>query len=194
MIILASTSATRQAILRNAGVPFSVEAPSVDERQLVKEHSHWSPYETATGLACAKALDISRRHLEAIVIGADQVLACDDITFHKPINIDECRKQLLSLRGRSHALISAVACARHGELLWQTKETATLRVRQFSNAFLDSYLQTNGPRAMASVGGYQIEAAGIQLFDQIDGDHFTILGLPLLPLLGHLRASGELAT
>jgi septum formation protein len=194
MIILASTSAARQAILRNAGVPFTIEAPSVDERRLAREHPHWSPTETAAELALAKALEVSYRRPEALVIGADQVLACDDIAFHKPGGIDECRSQLLSLRGRSHTLISAVVCARHGKLQWQTNEAATLHMRQFSDAFLDTYLRANSQRAMASVGGYQIEAMGIQLFDHIDGDHFCILGLPLLPLLHHLRACGELTS
>ena len=192
MIILASTSATRRSILGNAGVPFTSETPRVDERKLSMAHVDWTPAETALGLAQAKAMEVSHRNLKATVIGADQVLACNGTIYNKPVDMDDCRNQLLKLRGQCHTLISAVAGARRGELLWQDVQIATLRMRHFSDEFLEAYLKEQADRVTASVGGYQIEQAGIQLFDTIDGDHFTILGLPLLPLLNRLRDAGEL--
>ena len=190
MIILASTSPTRQAILRSAGLAFTAEAPSVDERQLAARNHQWSPAELAENLACAKAMDVSSRNPAATTIGADQVLACEGVTYNKPRDLEDCRRQLLSLRGRSHRLFSAVACARDHRLQWQTTEIATLHMRNFSESFLDTYLRTYAQYASGSVGGYQIESAGIQLFDDIEGGHFTILGLPLLPLLDYLRNAG----
>lgn len=192
MIVLASGSATRQAILGNAGVPFTIELPRVDERQVAAAHPQWTAAETAMGLAQAKAIDVSLRHPQAVVIGADQVLACDGAVYYKPADIADCRRQLLALRGRSHMLISAVASARGGTLQWQHSQTATLRMRAFQETYLETYLERQAQHIMGAVGGYQIETEGIQLFDAIAGDHFTILGLPLMPLLHHLRAVGEL--
>lgn len=194
MIILASTSPTRQAMLRNAGVPFVSESPSVDERALADRHPEWQPADVALQLAKAKAEEVSQRNPHSLVIGADQVLAFQDRTFSKPHNEQECRQQLMTLRGNMHSLISAVTTARDGQALWSHSDEAKLTMRQFSEMFLDSYLASIGADCTSSVGGYKIEGLGSQLFSKVYGDHFTILGLPLLPLLQHLRETGELAS
>ena len=192
MIILASTSPTRQNLLSNAGLHFTATAPAVDERSLVSAHPHWSPYETALKLAEAKALDVSLRYPEAWVIGADQVLALGGKSYPKPSGREECRQHLLELRGKTHSLISSVVCARGGKVDWSCTSDAKLTMRGFSEGFLDRYLDSIGADCTSSVGGYKIEGPGLQLFEAIDGDHFTILGLPLIPLLDHLRKAGEI--
>lgn len=194
MIILASTSPTRRALLDNAGLPYSAVSPQVDERGLVAQHPHWSPEETAIRLAEAKALDVSIRFPDAIVIGTDQVLSLGSKAYSKPANLEECRQHLFELRGKTHALISTVVCARGGEAVWSYTSQALLTMREFSQAFLEDYLETVGADCMTSVGGYKIEGCGLQLFERIEGDHFTILGLPLLPLLSYLRTAGEILT
>jgi len=194
MVILASTTSTRQAMLRNAGVNFIPDAPRVDERALADHHPAWTPQDMAIGLAEAKAVEVSLRHVTSIVIGADQVLALGPVTFSKPRSVDDCRRQLTQLRGKNHHLISGVACARGGSVIWRHSESAELTMRAFSDDFLNSYLGTVGHDCTSSVGGYKIEGRGLQLFSSIRGDHFTILGLPLLPLLSFLRDIGEIAT
>lgn len=192
MIILASTSATRQSMLRNAGLSFAAEGPHVDEAALVAANPRWSPRETAMQLATAKAMDVSHRHRGAFVIGADQVLALGNRIYGKPRDRAQCRDQLRALRGQRHALMSAVAMARDGKIEWSHNAEATLTMRDFSDAFLESYLDLIGEDCKTSVGGYKIEGPGVQLFDSVAGDHFTILGLPLVPLLEELRRLGEL--
>jgi septum formation protein len=192
MIILASTSPTRQALLRNAGITFRSIAPEVDERTLAARHPGLSPAGTAQMLAEAKAIDVSRRFADATVIGADQVLALGSKVYAKPSGRDECRQHLRELRGRTHQLISAVVCARGGRAEWSHIAEALLTVRSFSDSFLESYLDTVGEDCTSSVGGYKIEGLGIQLFEEVTGDHTTILGLPLIRLLDHLRRAGEL--
>jgi septum formation protein len=192
MIILASTSPTRQTILANAGVTFATASPQVDERALVAQNPQWQPENIAEKLAEAKALDVSRRQPHVLVIGADQVLAMGSQIYSKPKDLDDCRRQLLELRGASHRLISSVTCARDGKRVWSFTGTTELAMRDFSDAFLDTYLAANGENCMKSVGGYQIEGLGLQLFASINGDYFTILGLPLLPLLDYLRSVSEL--
>ena len=192
MIILASTSPTRRVLLDNAGLAYSAVSPTVDERELVARHPHWSPDETANELAAAKAIDVSVRFLDAFVLGADQVLALGPTVYAKPGSVDECRKHLQELRGKTHALISAVVCARGGSVHWSHRSQALLTMREFSDDFLKRYLERVGADCMTSVGGYKIEGAGLQLFERIEGDHFTILGLPLLPLLSYLRTAGEI--
>lgn len=192
MIILASTSATRQALLRNAGISFTAIAPDVDERGLVARHPDWSPSDIALKLAEAKAREVSARYPQAIVIGADQVLALGEKTFSKPASRESCRQQLVELRGNAHHLISGVVCARDGRPEWSHTSTAQLVMRMFSESFLESYLDAVGDDCTTSVGGYKVEGLGLQLFEEIRGDHFTILGLPLLQLLEHLRDAGEL--
>ena len=192
MIILASTSLTRQTILTNADLSFTAVAPGVDEGDLVIRNPSWSPQEVALKLAEAKAVDVSRRYPDALVIGADQVLALGNRIYAKPATPQQCRQHLLELRGRTHVLISSVVCARSGETQWSQTAEASLAMRQFSDEFLEQYLAKVGMDCMSSVGGYKIEGLGLQLFEKVEGDHFTILGLPLLPLLSYLRSTGEI--
>ena len=191
MLVLASTSATRQAMLRYAGLGFTATAPEVDEGALVAANPRWMPRETALRLAEAKAIDVSRRHPGAHVIGADQVLALGNKIYGKPRDRAHCRTQLQELRGQRHVLISAVVLATDKSTTWTYTDEAQLIVRDFSDEFLDAYLDTIGDDCTTSVGGYKIEGRGIQLFQSISGDHFTILGLPLVPLLVRLRETGE---
>ncbi len=194
MIVLASTSSTRQSMLRNAGIAFSSAAPGVDERALVDANPNWPPRETALQLAAAKAKDVSLRHTGAWVIGADQVLAFGSKILGKPHDRQRCRDQLRELRGKAHVLISAVVLARDGKALWEHADEAQLTMRNFSEEFLETYLDAIGDDCTTSVGGYKIEGHGVQLFSSVAGDHFTILGLPLVPLLARLRESGEIAS
>lgn len=194
MIVLASTSPTRQSMLRSAGLDFSAAAPQVDEAALVARNPHWRASETALKLAEAKALDVSRRHDGSFVIGADQVLALDDRIYGKPRDRAHCQQQLTELRGRRHSLISAVVLARNGDIVWTHADEALLTMRNYSDDFLQSYLDRIGTDCTSSVGGYKIEGPGIQLFEMIEGDHFTILGLPLVPLLNRLRHEGEIGS
>lgn len=192
MIILASTSQTRQTLLKGAGVTFTTDSPLVDERQLVAQNPQWAPADVSLKLAEAKARDVSRRNPDALVIGADQVLALGERVYSKPRDLQDCRNQLLELRGQPHRLISSVVCARAGDISWALTETAKLTMREFSDEFLTAYIAGNGANCMKSVGGYQIEGLGLQLFSAITGDYFTILGMPLLPLLEYLRSESEL--
>lgn len=192
MIVLASTSPTRQAMLRHAGLAFAAISPDVDERELVARHPDWTPEHTALKLAEAKAVDVSTRYPAAVVIGADQVLALGSKSYAKPSSIEECRQHLLELRGKSHQLISSVACAQGGIVQWSHTAEALLTMRLFSDGFLTQYLEEMGNDCMSTVGGYKVEGLGLQLFEEITGDHFTILGLPLIPLLNQLRSMGEI--
>jgi septum formation protein len=192
VIVLASTSPTRQAMLRSAGLDFTAHAPKVDERALVAAHPEWLPADIALRLAEAKAEDVSSRHRNAAVIGADQVLALGAATYSKPRDTADCRRQLKELRGKTHLLISAVVCARDGKAAWSHVAEARLTMRDFSDDFLEQYLAGIGSDCTSSVGGYKIEGAGLQLFEKVEGDHFTILGLPLLALMAHLRSTGDL--
>lgn len=190
-LVLASGSRTRQHLLTAAGVAFRVVTSGVDEA-VVRETletgaSGVEPADVAEILARAKAEDVSARHPDAVVIGADQVLSCGDEIFSKAVTIDEARDTLLRLRGRTHQLHSAVAIAEAGQTTWTTLDTAHLTMRNFSMACLGGYLAQAGDSALDSVGSYKLESAGIQLFERIEGDYFTILGLPLLPLLAELR-------
>lgn len=193
-LILASGSATRQRLLRDAGVSFSVETANVDETAVVESlvAERASARDTADLLAELKAVKVSGRHPGTFVIGADQVLSVGHDFFQKPANLDAAREQLRALRGRTHTLSSAVCVARDGLVVWRDVREAQLTMRAFSDAFLDAYLAQAGAGILGSVGGYQVEELGIQLFSRIDGDHFTIQGLPLIPLLDFLRTHGIL--
>lgn len=190
-LILASGSATRRALLEAAGIDIEVQSADVDEaairESLLAADVTVSHESIAQALADAKAKAVSAQHPDALVIGADQVLSFEGRLFEKPKLIDEARTQLLALRGKTHALHSATALAQRGEVIWRDVESAFLTLRNFSEAALDRYLARAGDVVLTSVGAYQIEGPAVQLFEGIDGDHSTILGLPLLPLLKELR-------
>jgi nucleoside triphosphate pyrophosphatase len=189
-IILASASEARQRLLAVAGVVARAIPSGIDEEELKarKSELHGGSEELAVHLAEAKALAVSAIHGEDIVLGADQILLLEDVFFDKPRSIADARAQLLKLRGRTHRLVTAIAAARRGRVLWCHCDSAKLSMRDFSEAFLEDYLATMGDELLSTVGAYKIEGPGIQLFDNIEGDFFTILGLPLLPLLSFLRS------
>lgn len=197
-LILASGSATRRKMLEAAGVEFRVVTPDVDEEAARRDLFDRNPDATSTHvarlLAAEKANAVSRLHPAALVIGADQVLEAGREVFTKSPDMDAARAVIKSLSGRTHRLLSAVALAHGGGTVWQHLEVASLAMRDLSDEFLDDYLARSGPRILASVGAYELEGRGIQLFDRIDGDFFTILGLPLLALLSELRTRGAIAT
>jgi len=192
-LILASQSASRQMLLRNAGIPFEAIPAAVDERAIQEKSSLEAPQEIAALLAHEKALEVARRKPGRLVIGADQTLALGPRLFNKPAGRNQAALQLRALAGQTHALYSAVAVARDGEVLFADVAVARLAMRALSDADISAYLDAAGARVTTSVGAYQLEGLGIHLFERIDGDHFTILGLPLLPLLGFLRRQGLLA-
>ena len=193
-IILASGSVYRRDILRNAGVDFTVEASTLDERALEAplQQSGSAPEDVALVLAEAKAVDVSSRHPGFLIIGGDQTLSLGDTVFHKPVDKEGARRTLLALSGQTHRLNSAVVLVRDGEVLWRHVGIAELTMRDLDPGFIGRYLASVKERAFGSVGAYQIEAEGIQLMERIDGDIFTIIGLPLLPLLAELRNLGEI--
>lgn len=191
-LILASGSAARRRILENAGVSFAVETAEVDEAAIIEslESEKARGRDVADLLAEMKALRVSGRHPGAFVIGADQVLSLGPELFQKPGNTVAARAQLRRLRGQTHELSSAVCVARDGAVVWRVVQEARLTMRDFSDAFLETYLGEAGEDILGSVGAYHVEGLGIQLFSRIDGDAFTIQGLPLLPLLDFLRTHG----
>lgn len=196
-VVLASGSRTRRQLLMAAGVDFTVVPSAIDEAAVTDAfHSGRSgidPRQLAETLARAKAEDVSKSRPDCLVIGADQVLAINGTVMTKPIDLAAARETLLALRGRPHVLYSAVAIATGGAVTWSTVDSARLRVRQFSERFLADYLARGGLGLCESVGAYQLEGLGAQLLDGIEGDYFTILGLPLLPLLEELRQRGAIA-
>lgn len=192
-ITLASTSSARQAILRNAGVAFEAVRSGVDEDAakagLLAEGA--SPREVADALAELKAFKVSTKR-PGLVIGSDQTLDLDGQLFDKVDTVEAARERLLQLRGKVHKLHSAVVVARDGRPIWRVVETTKLSVRQFSDAWLDGYLERNAPDVLSSVGCYFLEGEGVQMFDRIDGDYFAILGLPIVGLFDFLRLHGAL--
>lgn len=188
-LLLASTSSTRRALLEGAGLPVETEAPGVDERavETAALAEGAGPAEVARRLACAKALAVSRRRPDRIVVGADQTLDCEGELFHKPADAAAACAQLARLAGRAHHLHAAAALARNGALLGDVVQGAHLVMRSLSPSAIERYVALAGNGVAHSVGAYQIEGIGIHLFQRIEGDHPTILGLPLLPLLGTLR-------
>ncbi len=194
-LVLASASAARRAVLEGAGLHFEALPAAVDEAA-IKEAAQAEGIAAADAaiiLAEAKAERIGRRRPEALVIGCDQLLICEGRWFDKPPDLAAARAQLLALRGRRHELVTAVVCHRHGSRIWQHVATPRLAMRDFSDAFLDAYLATEGERVTASVGAYRLEGPGVHLFASVQGEHAAILGIPLLPLLGFLRQHGVLA-
>lgn len=191
-IVLASTSAVRAQLLRNAGLDFAAIPARIDEQafRAALAADTVSPRDQADALAEGKASKISRRHPEAVVIGCDQILELKGAVLSKPSNIRAARDQLLALRGQTHMLHSAAVVYENGTPVWRHVGTARLTMRAFSDAYLDAYLGRLGTQACTTVGSYRLEGEGIRLFDRIQGDYFTILGLPLLELLGYLSVRG----
>jgi septum formation protein len=188
-LVLASASAIRATMLRAAGLDFRVIPARVDEDEIkLGLNAEGADLRAAaTALAELKAHRVSQAEPQDFIIAADSMLACGSRWYDKPQSAAEARDHLLSLRGKSHELVSAVALARGGSVIWRHADAATLTMRDFSDGFLDAYLAQAGDTVLHSVGCYQIEGLGAQLFSRIRGDHFTILGLPLLPLLDILR-------
>lgn len=195
-LILASTSRTRQCLLENAGLLVEVVQPRVDEEMIragLQAEGH-RPRDIADTLAEAKASRVSGKRPGALVLGCDQVLDLDGDLLSKPGTPEAARAQLLALRGRRHDLLSAAVICEDGAPIWRHVGTARLTVRVFSDAWLDSYIERNWPGISESVGAYKLESEGVRLFSRIEGDYFTILGLPLLDLLGFLTLRGDLPT
>lgn len=191
-VFLASASAIRRQVLTNAGLAFEAVRPLIDEEalKLSLRAQGLSPREQADALAEAKARSVSSSRA-GLVIGCDQILAIDKDALDKPADLAAARSHLQRLRGRRHTLICAVVVCREGEPIWRHVETPQLTMRSFSDAFLEAYLEQVGTEAAcASVGAYQLEGVGVQLFSRIEGDYFSILGLPLLALLDFLRLHG----
>jgi septum formation protein len=188
-LVLASKSAIRHAILRDAGIPVAVEPADIDERAIEQRSAKEDAGELAAVLACEKARTVAARFPGRLVLGADQTLALGERRFSKSADRAGARRQLAALRGQTHELHSAVALVRGSSVLFEHREVARLTMRSFSDQFLEAYLDAAGAAVTASVGGYQLEKVGIQLFEHIQGDHFTILGLPLVPLLEYLRTA-----
>lgn len=189
-LILGSGSATRRQMLRAAGLTFDVVPATIDEAALRHELTSSggvTPAEIAEALARAKASDVSDRNSGSFVVGSDQVLDCAGEIFAKPRDDDGVRSTLRALSGKTHTLHSAVAIARDGRVLWSVCDAAHLTMRQLSDSVIESYVRLAGRDVRDSVGAYQIEGLGVQLFSSVEGNHFTILGMPLLPLLQALR-------
>ena len=197
-IILASGSLARRQMLASAGVAFVIDPAAIDEAKLLDQFKADTagalPLDAARFLAQAKARDVSSRHSGALVIGSDQILALGDRLFSKAADEAGARATLLALKGRIHQLHSAVAIAFDNEIVWVHGETASLTMRLFSDAFLERYLAEASEALVRSVGAYELEGLGLQLFERVEGDYFTILGMPILPLLAELRARGAIPT
>ncbi len=187
-LILASQSRTRQALLANAGIGFEAVTAEIDERAVQQASGHSAPGEIASLLAREKALAVSARQPGKFVIGADQTLALGERLFSKPAGRAQAAEQLRALAGQRHELHSAVAVARDGKIVFEAVAIAGMTMRRLGEAEIDVYLDEAGDVVTSSVGAYQLEGLGVHLFERIDGDHFTILGLPLLPLLAFLRS------
>jgi septum formation protein len=193
--VLASASGARRKLLENAGLSFEVEPAGIDERAAEKPlvDAGTAPDDLALALAMVKADHVSRHRSGTLVVGADQTLDLDGERFNKPADMDAARRQLLALRGRTHRLHSALAVCRDGETQWSHVESVSLTMRDLTPAEVGHYLAEAGDAALSSVGAYQIEGLGIQLFERIDGDFFAVLGFPMLPFLAFLRSAGKQA-
>lgn len=193
-LILASKSPHRAMLMKNAGLVFDCLASTIDERALETSvtGSGATPQDLALFLAQAKAADVSRSHPQALVLGADQTLSLGDTVLHKAQTMEEATERLLDLSGKTHQLNSAIVLARDGQTLWRHVSVARLTMRTLSPAFVARHLAATGDAILGSVGCYQLEGMGLQLFETIEGDYFTIVGLPMLPLLRQLRQMEEL--
>lgn len=187
MFILASSSVTRITLLQNAGLRFTSEKPDLDETLLHEQHANLPATQLALTLAGEKSKAVSALHKNQLVVGADQTLHLNQKIFHKPKSIEEARKMLLELRGQTHHLTTAISCHVNQHQIWHDYDQANMTVRGFSDTFLENYLKKSNNNSFASAGAYQLEAQGIQIFEKIEGDYFTILGFPLLKFLEFLR-------
>ena len=189
VLILASKSKYRAMLMKNAGLDFSTQEANIDERAveepLLKTGS--TPSDVAEILAIAKAVEVSKSNKSSMVIGSDQTLSLEDELLHKPSNMEDARRRLLALSGKTHHLNSAIALVKNEEVIWTHVETASITMRHLTPEFVGKHLAIVGEKALTSVGAYQIEGEGVQLFENIEGDFFSIMGLPLLPLLAELR-------
>lgn len=193
-IVLASASTARHAVLSAAGLRFEAKAAAIDEAEVKRSAraERMSADDTALLLAELKATRIATRDPEALVIGCDQLLVCENTWFDKPADLSAAREQLLALRGRTHTLVTAILCIRRGQRVWHHVAKPKLNMRAFSDTFLDAYLVAEAEFVTSTVGAYRLEGPGVQLFDRVEGEHAAILGLPLLPLFGFLRQQGVL--
>jgi septum formation protein len=191
-LLLASTSQTRLKLFEDIGLPVETQAANVDERRLEADlqNRDVGPIGVALALARAKAAEVAEKNEGRWIVGADQTLALGKDQFHKPPSVEAAREHLKRMRGKTHQLHSAVVCFHGREEVFAHVETAHLTMRDFGDDFLDAYLAAAGPAVLRSVGAYQLERLGIHLFDRVEGDHSTILGLPLLPLLKFFRQAG----
>ncbi len=180
-LVLASASPFRKTLLENAGLHFDAEPAQIDERAVEDTIEGLDPDDVALILAEAKAQDVSGRHPGALVIGSDQTLSLGGDIFHKPASMDEARRRLLKLSGKTHELNSAIVLARDGETLWRHMSIAQMTMRDLDPGFVGRHLANVGDRALSSVGAYQFEGEGIQLFERIEGDYFAVIGLLLQP-------------
>ncbi len=191
-LVLGSSSQIRRQLLENAGLTFLTSPASLDEEAIkqafLENETDPNLADIAQLLAQTKASVVSEKHAGHLVVGSDQILVHDGKIFSKPDSIEEARDQLLDLRGKTHELVSAVAVAKDGAIVWSHEAVARLSMRAVSNAFIGAYMAEMGESVTQTVGAYKLEGLGIHLFDTIDGDYFTILGLPMLPLLNFLRA------
>lgn len=193
MLVLASQSASRTAMLAAAGVPFVAEPAHADEAALKAAMAGRPPRDIADALAELKALKVSARHPQALILGSDSLAVLDDGTIlDKPTSREEARDHLLRMSGRRHDLVSAAVIAESGRAVWRHVEAARMFVRPLSDAFVDAYLEAEWPAISGCVGCYRVEGPGVQLFSRVEGSHFTVLGMPLLPVLGFLRERGVL--
>ena len=193
-LILASRSAARRAMLENAGVAYEARVAGVDEDAVKAASADLDAAALAVRLAEAKALAVSRDEAEAWVLGSDQTLAFDGGLVSKAADLQAARERLKAMRGRVHHLHSGAALARGGAIVWSGVDTVRMRMRDFSDAFLDDYLAAEGEALLSCVGAYRLEGLGSQLFEAVEGDYFTVLGLPLWPVLAELRRAGVLAS
>ena len=189
-IILASNSQFRAELLQNAGVDFTVTSASIDERAIEQPllEANLEPADIAQVLAEAKAADVSSRNPNALIIGCDQTLSMNDKMFHKPADMKQARQHILNFSGKTHQLNSAIAFVFNQQTIWRHVSVANMTMRILSPEYIGRYMAHAGRSVLNCVGAYQLEEAGVQLFEQIEGDYFTVIGLPLLPLLSQLRS------
>jgi len=190
-LVLASKSTVRRQVLEAAGIPIVIDPANIDERALeLSKGKSAGAKDVALLLAREKALEVAKRRLDTVILGADQTLALGERRFSKPPTLDAARDQLAVLAGKTHELHSALAIVREGKVTFETVVTARLSMRPISKEFIEAYLAAAGERVSLSVGAYQLEGLGVHLFERIEGDHFTILGMPLMPLLAYFRSAG----